>query len=132
MAKLYRQEMSSVFQKVDLILTPGTPCIAPKVGTKTVELGMQSEAVGNALTRFTSFFNITGSPAMTIPCGFHTKGLPISFQLIADVNNEETLIRTALTLEHFKVSDGLRVSDSGVSEHFTKKYSKELQKPSEN
>lgn len=95
----YRQQTNAIFRDVDLILTPATPEIAPKVGTvKTTRDGV-SEAVGNAITRFTSFFNMTGHPALTMPCGMHSDGLPIGLQLVGRYFEERTIFQVASDLD---------------------------------
>ena len=95
----YRRDMDKVFGEVDLLLTPATPVIAPKIGTVEVTLDGQAEPAGNAITRYTSFFNMTGHPAITLPCGMHSEGLPIAAQLIGKHYGDEQLIATATLIE---------------------------------
>jgi Asp-tRNA(Asn)/Glu-tRNA(Gln) amidotransferase A subunit family amidase len=57
------------------------------------------EPAGNAITRYTSFFNMTGNPAITLPSGLHSKGLPMSVQLISRLFDEKTLLKVAHQLE---------------------------------
>ena len=95
----YRREMDRVFDGVDLLLTPATPVIAPKIGTVEVTVDGQAEPAGNAITRYTSFFNMTGHPAITLPCGMHSEGLPIAAQLIGKHYGDEQLIGTASLIE---------------------------------
>ena len=99
MVSLYRRQVAEIFEKVDLLLTPASPIIAPHIGTVTVTLGDATEPVGNALTRFTSFFNMTGNPALALPCGWHTAGLPMAVQLVARPFEEATLLRAADAIE---------------------------------
>ena len=47
----------------------------------------------SALLRFTFPFNMTGQPALALPCGFSTSGLPISLQLVGRHLDEPTLLR---------------------------------------
>ncbi|WP_305984503.1 amidase [Roseibium sp. MMSF_3544] len=95
----YRQQTNALFEDVDVILTPATPEIAQKVGTvKTTRDGVD-EAVGNAITRFTTFFNMTGHPALTMPCGLHPEGLPIGLQLVGRYFDEKSLFRVAHEIE---------------------------------
>ncbi len=89
-----------MFEEVDLILTPATPEIAQKLGTvKTTRDGVE-EAVGNAITRFTTFFNMSGHPALTMPCAMHSEGLPIGLQLIGRYFEESTVLRAAFAIEN--------------------------------
>ncbi len=95
----YRRDMTPVFDAVDIILTPATPVIAPAIGAVEVEIDGHAEPAGNAITRYTSFFNMTGHPAITLPCGIHSTGLPISAQLVGRHHADETLIDTARRIE---------------------------------
>jgi aspartyl-tRNA(Asn)/glutamyl-tRNA(Gln) amidotransferase subunit A len=93
--EIYRQQTNALFSDVDLILTPATPEIAQKIGTVKVRRDGVDEAVGNAITRFTTFFNMTGHPALTMPCGMHSEGLPIGLQLVGGYFQESTIFRVA-------------------------------------
>lgn len=97
--EVYRQETNKLFDEVDLILTPATPEIAQKVGTVKVTRNGVNEAIGNAITRFTTFFNMTGHPALTMPCAMHTEGLPIGLQLVGRYFDEKTVLRAAHAIE---------------------------------
>jgi aspartyl-tRNA(Asn)/glutamyl-tRNA(Gln) amidotransferase subunit A len=95
----YRRDTDSVFKDVDVLLTPATPAIAPKIGAVEVTTDGYSEPAGNAITRYTSFFNMTGHPAITFPCGMHSAGLPIGAQLVGRHHEDESLISTAISIE---------------------------------
>lgn len=95
----YRRDMNKVFDGIDLLLTPATPAIAPKTGTVEVTIDGRSEPAGNAITRYTSFFNMTGHPAITFPCGMHSEGLPIAAQFVGKHYCDEELIATATLIE---------------------------------
>jgi aspartyl-tRNA(Asn)/glutamyl-tRNA(Gln) amidotransferase subunit A len=95
----YRRDLDAVFAEVDAILTPATPVIAPEIGAVEVSVGGVNEPVGNAITRYTSFFNMTGHPAITLPCGLHSQGLPIGAQLIGRHHADEQLLALASRIE---------------------------------
>ena len=95
----YRRDLDAVFAEVDTILTPATPVIAPKIGAVEVSVDGVREPVGNAITRYTSFFNMTGHPAVTLPCGMHSKGLPMAAQLIGRHHADEQLLALASRIE---------------------------------
>ena len=65
----------TTMSNVDLLLTPTLPITAPEIGGTIV-------ATPNPLTRFTFPLDVCGFPALTIPCGFDSQGLPIGAQLI--------------------------------------------------
>ena len=95
----YRRDMQRVFDDVDLVLTPATPVIAPHIGSVEVVTDGKAEPVGNAITRYTSFFNMTGHPAITFPCGMHSEGLPVGAQLVGRHFADERLLETAALIE---------------------------------
>ena len=85
--------MGALFEQVDLLVTPTCPIVAPRFDQVSVVTQGKEEALGNAHSRFTNFFNLTGNPAISIPSGQHTTGLPMGVQLIARPFEEETLLR---------------------------------------
>ncbi len=95
----YRRDTEKVFADVDVLLTPATPAIAPKIGVTEVSIGSYREPAGNAITRYTSFFNMTGHPAITLPCGMHSEGLPIAAQLVGRHYADEDLLGVAELVE---------------------------------
>jgi aspartyl-tRNA(Asn)/glutamyl-tRNA(Gln) amidotransferase subunit A len=96
---VYRDEMRALFNTVDLMLTPATPVVAPIVGTTSIRLGDTDVPIGNALARYTSFFNMTGNPAATLPCGMHSAGVPIGIQLVGALWKEEVVLAAAGAIE---------------------------------
>jgi aspartyl-tRNA(Asn)/glutamyl-tRNA(Gln) amidotransferase subunit A len=109
--ELYRRQTNAVFDEVDVLVTPATPVIAPKLGTVKVGLEGVEEAVGNAVTRFTTFFNMTGHPAITLPVGLHSEGLPMGTQIVARHFGEETLIATA---NHIEGNDAFKIERPSI------------------
>jgi aspartyl-tRNA(Asn)/glutamyl-tRNA(Gln) amidotransferase subunit A len=99
MVEKFRRELTVSFKKVDVIITPTCPIVAPKIGSVFIAHEEKKEAVGNAITRFTSFFNMTGNPAISIPCGTHSTGLPMGVQFVGRHFDEKTLLRAAHVLE---------------------------------
>ena len=95
----YRRDVAALFNHVDAILTPATPVVAPPIGAVEVSVDGVSEPAGNAITRYTSFFNLTGNPAITLPCGMHSLGLPIGAQLIGAAHADEHLLGLARLIE---------------------------------
>ncbi|MFZ1041459.1 MAG: amidase [Anaerolineales bacterium] len=97
LARRTQAEMKSrfvqFFEQYDFLLLPTTPIPAPLIaGSDAVEQARR-------LTRFTAPFNLTGLPAISIPCGFNREGLPIGLQIVAKAWNEAALLRTAHAYE---------------------------------
>jgi aspartyl-tRNA(Asn)/glutamyl-tRNA(Gln) amidotransferase subunit A len=89
-----RREWLAVLREQDIILTPTTPMTAPPRD------GQDAVAAAQRLTANTAPFNLTGLPAISIPCGFTKAGLPIGLQLAAGPWREGLLLRVARAYEH--------------------------------
>ncbi len=91
---LIKNAYGELFEKYDLLLTPTSPTTAFKIGEKTASpLEMYMADI------CTVPVNIGGLPGMSVPCELDSKGLPISFQLIAKPFAEEMIFRAAYTYE---------------------------------
>ncbi|NIR28210.1 MAG: amidase [Gammaproteobacteria bacterium] len=99
MVEQYRRETDLVFGKADLVVTPTCPITAPALNDVLITSTGLEEPVGNALTRYTTFFNLTGHPAVTTPSGLHSNGLPMGVQVIGPHFQEATVLRVTHALE---------------------------------
>lgn len=95
----YKRQMEQLFEKVDLVITPTCPTVAPLLDEVNITQFRKKEAKGNAITRFTSFFNLTGNPAISVPSGASRKGLPMGVQLIGRHFEEKLLLKAAVIAE---------------------------------
>jgi aspartyl-tRNA(Asn)/glutamyl-tRNA(Gln) amidotransferase subunit A len=96
---LIRQEMAAVLRRVDALVTPTVPVAAPRVGQTTVEVGPERVETMWALSRLTRPANLTGFPALSVPCGFTQGGLPIGLQLTGRPFAEATILQIAHAYE---------------------------------
>lgn len=91
---LVRDDFKKAFNEVDLILSPTSPTPAFKIGERSEDpLAMYLSDI------YTIPANLAGVPAISIPSGFTSAGLPIGLQLMAKPFDEETLFRAAHTFE---------------------------------
>ncbi|OLP55801.1 hypothetical protein BJF92_09220 [Rhizobium rhizosphaerae] len=97
--ELKRREFAAKMRHVDVLITPTTPIVAPWLGQKAVENETGEELVGNALTRLTCIFNLTGNPAITLPCGRHSSGLPMGIQLVGKPYQDAKLLEIGNAIE---------------------------------
>ncbi|MQF69310.1 Asp-tRNA(Asn)/Glu-tRNA(Gln) amidotransferase subunit GatA [SAR202 cluster bacterium AD-804-J14_MRT_500m] len=82
---------AQLLQDVDILAGPMEPMIAPKIGEEQLKIDGQEIGVIAALTQYTRPFNLTGFPALTVPCGF-SNGHPIGLQLAARPFEETTAL----------------------------------------
>jgi aspartyl-tRNA(Asn)/glutamyl-tRNA(Gln) amidotransferase subunit A len=87
---LLRRDYNAALQNVDAIATPTSPTPPFRLGERINDpLQMYLADV------FTVAANLTGLPAITVPCGFTVDQLPLGFQLTGRAMDEATLLRTA-------------------------------------
>jgi len=92
-----RGEVSAALEGRDGLLLPALAVPATPLGAATVRVGSVDEPVRNVTLRLTQLFNITGHPAISIPCGTTGAGLPIGAQLVGPAT--AALLQTAAALE---------------------------------
>lgn len=91
---MIKNAFDQAFAKYDLILGPVAPTTAPKLGESL------SDPIKMYLGDiYTISVNLAGLPAISVPCGEDSKGLPIGLQLIADRFQEKKLLQTAYAYE---------------------------------
>jgi aspartyl-tRNA(Asn)/glutamyl-tRNA(Gln) amidotransferase subunit A len=89
-----RHELEAAFAHVDVLLTPTTPTVAFRLGEKIDDpLAMYLNDV------LTVTANLCGVPALSLPCGRSSDGMPIGLQLMAPRFGEEALFRVARVYE---------------------------------
>ncbi len=91
---LIKQDFEEAFKKCDVVIMPATPTPPFKIGEKVDDpLQMYLSDV------FTLPVNLTGLPAIVLPCGFSSERLPIGLQMIGKPFDEQSLFRAAYTFE---------------------------------
>lgn len=95
----FQSEFEKLWKDVDCLVTPATPAPAPRIGDATVQLGGVEEDVRLAATRLVRGINPLGLPALSMPCGLSSAGLPIGLQIVGRAFDEATLFRAGAALE---------------------------------
>jgi aspartyl-tRNA(Asn)/glutamyl-tRNA(Gln) amidotransferase subunit A len=76
------RDVNAALDGRDGLLLPTMPVPATKLGATTISMHGVDEPIRNAMLRLTQVFNITGHPAITLPCGTTSAGLPIGLQAV--------------------------------------------------
>jgi aspartyl-tRNA(Asn)/glutamyl-tRNA(Gln) amidotransferase subunit A len=85
----YRERIAAL--EVDLLVTPTLPMVAPPVGLGDL-------ALRERMIEFTFPWNVTGSPALALPCGAAEDGLPASLQLVGRPGGDELVLAAGRAL----------------------------------
>jgi aspartyl-tRNA(Asn)/glutamyl-tRNA(Gln) amidotransferase subunit A len=94
-----RGEVDSALEGRDALVLPTLPIPAPPLGLASVTLGDRTEPVRNLMLRLTQLFNLTGHPAISLPNGVTSVGLPCGLQMVGHRQQTHALVRAALACE---------------------------------
>jgi amidase len=97
LARLLRKTYSDALSRHDLLLTPTTPMKATPLPPQDAPLALYCQRAFEMLPN-TAPFDVSGHPAMNVPCGM-SAGLPVGMQLIGAHYNESTIYRAAHAFE---------------------------------
>ena len=88
-----REEVRQALEKYDLLMTPSAGTTAARIQDDPI-----ISSKGSALTQpslYGRIFNLTGTPAISIPCGFDSRGLPIGLQIGGRLDGATTVLKLA-------------------------------------
>ncbi len=94
-----RDDVEQALRRVDCLLTPTLPVAAPPVAAVELTVRGRVETPRSAFTMFTRLFNLTGHPAIAVPCGLSRGGLPLSCQVVGRAFDEASILRLAHAYE---------------------------------
>jgi len=77
----FQKQMNNIFNDIDLILTPTIPILATDINEGINDNDCSQKLTGARLPLFTSIFNVTGHPSLSVNAGFSKNGLPIGLML---------------------------------------------------
>ena len=95
-----RQQILDALEKVDVLVLPTGPVTAPPVESVPGIESKEHSLTGLAgRISFTGPFNLAGTPAISVPCGFSATGMPMGLQIVGKPFDEETVLRVAHAYE---------------------------------
>jgi Asp-tRNA(Asn)/Glu-tRNA(Gln) amidotransferase A subunit family amidase len=96
---LIARSFDAAFERCDVLITPTTGITAPPYLADALAYGEVDEAKVNRLVHFTFPLNLTGLPAVSVPCGFDPTGLPVGMQIIARRGDDFRALAVAALVE---------------------------------
>lgn len=96
---LLSQRFHEAMEGGALLVTPSVPLGAPRRGATMVHAAGRDWPIHTLITRCTAPFNLTGMPAISLPCGMDAEGMPVALQLVAPYGEDGRLLRAAAMVE---------------------------------
>ena len=97
--QLMVEQVRGIFTDVDVLVLPTTAITAFPIGSDTVTIDGREEHVQPAMNRYTPLFDLTGGPALSLPCGFTSTGMPIGMQVAGPAFGDATVLQVARSYE---------------------------------
>ncbi|MGH7389356.1 MAG: amidase [Candidatus Rokuibacteriota bacterium] len=92
---LLQREFREVMSRVDVVVSPNNPVPPPRIDQPMVAVRGQEIWVMALMPSLTIPHNLTGYPALTVPCGFASSGVPVGLQIVGRPFEEVTALRAA-------------------------------------
>lgn len=99
---LLRSEVDAALASCHALILPTLPIPAPLIGAETMTIAGRLEPVRALMLRLTQLFNVTGHPAISIPCGVTPAGLPVGIQLVGHTDETNRLLAVASAVEQVR------------------------------
>jgi aspartyl-tRNA(Asn)/glutamyl-tRNA(Gln) amidotransferase subunit A len=94
-----QRNFNEALECADIVVSPTVPAFPPVVGQVWVQSGDRWEHIVDAFLRFNIPYDLTGLPAISVPCGFSSAGLPIGLQIAGRAFEEATILKVAHAYE---------------------------------
>lgn len=94
-----RRDLLAACARLDALLTPGELIPPPPHDARAVAIQGREVNLMTAMISATCPFNLTGQPALTVPCGFTRSGLPVALQIVGKPFDEVTVLRVGHAYE---------------------------------
>ena len=96
-----RAEVDAALLQCDALVLPTLAIPAPAIGAETIDIDGVEQAVRPMMLRLTQLFNLTGHPALSLPCGHTPSGLPCGLQLVGRRGETADLLGVGLSCEPY-------------------------------
>jgi len=106
-------DFAKAFEGIDVLITPTLPFLPNNIGESTVSINGKQLSFLDEVIRFTGPGNLTGLPALSIPCGIQD-GLPVGLQIMGPAFKEESVLNVAYALEKTNPLKGRKPALSGA------------------
>jgi aspartyl-tRNA(Asn)/glutamyl-tRNA(Gln) amidotransferase subunit A len=93
------RQVDDALCRCDGLILPTLPVPAPVIGAGVVKIGGVDQPIRSVMLRLTQLFNLTGHPAISIPCGTTAARLPCGLQLVGRRRETPALVAVALAVE---------------------------------
>lgn len=101
----YRRHLSyqfiKAFEKVDVIISPTLPFLPPPIGERTTYIDGEKVDVIDSFLQLTRPANLTGIPALSVPCGM-IDGMPVGIQIMSSKLNEHMILNVGYAIEEIR------------------------------
>jgi aspartyl-tRNA(Asn)/glutamyl-tRNA(Gln) amidotransferase subunit A len=94
-----RRAVDRAMAGYDALVLPTLPIPAPIIGASSVQIDDTPQLVRSLMLRLTQLFNVTGHPAISLPCGTTAEGLPCGLQLVGEAGETSALLDIAAMVE---------------------------------
>ncbi|MHB1651869.1 MAG: amidase [Desulfitobacteriaceae bacterium] len=97
--RLIQAGFDRTFRQVDVLIAPTVPLTAPPIGMHHLQAGEKTIDVTMAFVQFAAPANLAGLPALSLPTGLSSEGLPTAMQILGKPFAEETVLRVGAEYE---------------------------------
>jgi len=101
----FREDFWKAFEKADVIIAPTLPVMPPEIGKILVELNGKEEDITSQFMRFNLPGNLSGIPALSVPCGLH-EDMPVGLQIMGPAFEEGKILNAGYALEQTSPMSG--------------------------
>jgi aspartyl-tRNA(Asn)/glutamyl-tRNA(Gln) amidotransferase subunit A len=98
-ADVLRREVDAALEGCDALVLPTVPITAQPIGSATLAFGGRAYPIRGLMLRLTQLFDITGHPAISLPCGHAPDNLPVGLQLVGRRGQTADLLEVAAAVE---------------------------------